>query len=124
MTYEGPHGLASVASGAPEAVLQLITDGKTADLEEWDRLVHEQATAGSRLLLLASRADHDHWMPEALLAFRDPLRPEIPGAMAVADAAGIQTILVTGDHPSTAAAIARETAMPTGRMITNAELAS
>ena len=124
VTYEGPHGLESVASGAPEAVLQLITDEPTGDFDEWHRLVLEQATAGSRLLLLASRADHERWMPEALLAFRDPLRPEIPGAMAVADAAGIQTILVTGDHPSTAAAIAREAAMPAGRVVTGMELAS
>ena len=124
VTYDGPHGLESVASGAPEAVLQLITDDTSGDFADWHRLVLEQATAGGRLLLLASRADHERWMPEALLAFRDPLRPEIPGAMAVADAAGIQTILVTGDHPSTAAAIAREAAMPAGRVVTGMELAS
>ena len=124
VTYEGPRGRKSVASGAPEAVLELITDGTPGDFDEWQRLVQEEANAGRRLLLLASRADGERWRPSALLAFADPLRPEIPGAMAIADAAGIQTVLVTGDHPSTAAAIAQAAAMPRGRVVTGAELAS
>ncbi|HEX5579402.1 MAG TPA: HAD-IC family P-type ATPase, partial [Candidatus Limnocylindria bacterium] len=121
--YEGPDGPRSLASGAPEVVLHLMTDA-SSELEEWHRLVGETATAGSRLLLLASGTDTRDWRPEALLAFRDPLRPEIPGAMATAAEAGIQTILVTGDHPSTAGAIAREAGMPDGRVVTGAELGS
>jgi Ca2+-transporting ATPase len=59
-----------------------------------------------------------------LLAFLDPLRPDIAEAMASATAAGIQTIIVTGDHPSTAASIARAAGMPAGRVVTGAELAN
>ena len=124
VAYEGPAGLRTLASGAPEAVLQLMAAGSTHDLDDWNRLIHKEATAGSRLLLLASRSDGGRWRPEALLAFRDPLRPEVRGAMAIAGEAGIQTVLVTGDHPSTAAAIARDAAMPRGRVVTGAELSS
>ena len=42
----------------------------------------------------------------ALLIFSDPLRPEVPGAIAAMKDAGVRTIMVTGDHPATAAAIA------------------
>jgi Ca2+-transporting ATPase len=44
---------------------------------------------------------------EALVAFGDPLRPEITEATEAARGAGIQVMLVTGDHPTTAGAIAR-----------------
>jgi P-type Ca2+ transporter type 2C len=41
-----------------------------------------------------------------LLGFRDPLRPEVPAAVAECQAAGIRLKLITGDHPLTAHAIA------------------
>jgi len=44
----------------------------------------------------------------ALLSFSDPPRPEVPQAIAQMKVAGVRTIMVTGDHPATAAAIARE----------------
>lgn len=40
--------------------------------------------------------------------FEDPLRKEVPAAVADCRAAGIQVVMVTGDHPLTAAAIARK----------------
>ena len=41
-----------------------------------------------------------------VIAFQDPVRPEIPAAIAASAAAGIRTIMITGDHPDTARAIA------------------
>ncbi|MDH6266533.1 Ca2+-transporting ATPase [Rhizobium sp. SG_E_25_P2] len=43
-----------------------------------------------------------------LAGMKDPLRPEVPQAMAACAAAGIGVAMVTGDDPVTAAAIARE----------------
>ena len=42
------------------------------------------------------------------IGLEDPLRPEVPGAVAVCRQAGIRVILITGDHPQTAQAIARQ----------------
>ncbi|MCK5827748.1 HAD-IC family P-type ATPase, partial [Candidatus Bipolaricaulota bacterium] len=43
-----------------------------------------------------------------LVAMQDPPRPEVAGAVATAKAAGLRTIMITGDHAATAAAIARQ----------------
>jgi Ca2+-transporting ATPase len=43
-----------------------------------------------------------------LVAFVDPLRPEVPDAVAACRSAGIRVVMITGDYPVTAAAIARE----------------
>jgi Ca2+-transporting ATPase len=115
-------GLVGLASGAPETILALTaTDAGWPDA--WRQLVDAQAAEGSRLLLLASQRDGGPWEPQALLAFRDPLRHAIPEAMATATRAGIQTVMVTGDHPSTAAAIAREAGMTPGAIVTGQDLA-
>lgn len=124
VSYRTAEGRRWLASGAPEAILELAGDGVPDPGDAWRRLVAAEADRGSRLLLLAARTEGEPWRPEALLAFRDPLRPEIADAMATATGAGIQTVMVTGDHPSTAAAIAREAAMPERRVVTGADLAT
>ena len=42
-----------------------------------------------------------------MIGFRDPLRADAPAAIQEARAAGIKVIMITGDHPATALAIAR-----------------
>ena len=59
----------------------------------------------------------------ALVGFADPIRDGIGEAMATAARAGIQTIVVTGDHPRTALAIARAAGLRAERAITGEELA-
>jgi len=50
----------------------------------------------------------------ALVGFEDPPRPEVPSAVRQCRDAGIRVVMVTGDHPHTALAIAREIGLVTG----------
>ena len=43
-----------------------------------------------------------------LVGFIDPLRPEAVESVKICKTAGIQVLMITGDHPATAGAIARE----------------
>jgi Ca2+-transporting ATPase len=58
-----------------------------------------------------------------LIAMIDPPRPEAKDAVATAKCAGIRPLMITGDHPRTAAVIAQELGVSDdGRVITGAEL--
>jgi Ca2+-transporting ATPase len=59
-----------------------------------------------------------------LVAMRDPARPEVRPAVEKARTAGIRTIMITGDYPDTAQAIARDIRLlrPVGHVVTGAEL--
>ena len=83
-----------------------------------DDTVRRLASQGLRVIVVASRAlaPDEVAAPEAdlerdlelhgLLCLSDPLRDDVPDAVARCHAAGIRVILVTGDHPDTARAIA------------------
>jgi Ca2+-transporting ATPase len=47
-----------------------------------------------------------------LLGFEDPLRPSVPAAVAECRRAGVRVVMVTGDHPATAQAIATRAGIP------------
>src|SRR4030095_9335176 len=58
-----------------------------------------------------------------LIGMIDPPRPEAVDAVARAKRAGIRPIMITGDHPRTAAVIAQELGISAdGRTLTGAEL--
>jgi Ca2+-transporting ATPase len=123
-TSDGGSAEEELALGAPEAVLDMCAGLAAAERTAWHNLVERGAEAGERLLLLARRSGGDRWLPLGVLAFADRIRPGIREAMALATAAGIQTMVVTGDHPTTAAAIAAEAGLPTGHVVTGTELAT
>ena len=124
--YATPDGPALYCKGAPEAVIPLcnriLVDGKTPpfgqELREKVRVAQESmAGEGLRVLAFAYRAldakyDHEHLEQEliftGLIGLEDPPRPEVPEAIRKCREAGIKVIMVTGDHPRTAKAIARE----------------
>jgi Ca2+-transporting ATPase len=60
----------------------------------------------------------------ALIGFADPLRDGIREALATARTAGIQTIVVTGDHPATAAAIAHQAGLERPNVVVGRTLES
>ena len=89
----------------------------------WGELIDTSAATGERLIALAGRVDDGAWQMRALVGFADPIRPGIADAMATAKAAGIQVVVVTGDHPLTAAAIAREAGLDADQVVTGEDLA-
>jgi len=131
---ENAQGPAVIAvKGAPEAVVQLCALGE-AERETIARQAQDMASDGLRVLGVA-RAEHagppwpQHprqfefaWL--GLVAFADPLRPNVPAAIAECRAAGIRVVMITGDYAATARAIAREAGLPTEPLITGSEMAA
>ena len=124
--HETPQGSLLYCKGAPEVVMQLCTSALTPEgvraLDEataarFRRAQEAMAERGLRVLALAcrtlpERAPQACWESELTLAglagIEDPPRAEVPDAVRRCAEAGIKVIMITGDHPSTACAIARE----------------
>ena len=112
-----------LAIGAPEAVLALA--GSTpAERGRWLELVDDRASMGERLVAVARRPDGEPWVVIGLVGFADPLRDGISEALAKAHAAGIEVVVVTGDHPATAAAIAQQAGLDPSRIVVGETVAS
>jgi Ca2+-transporting ATPase len=128
-----PGGTFGLALGAPETVLAMVeSDGAAAAAADrkaafepgaWLARLDEGAAAGERMVALARRDGSGPWRMRALIGFADPLRPGIREAMAMAAGAGIQALIVTGDHPRTAAAIAREAGLAADHVVTGDQVA-
>jgi magnesium-transporting ATPase (P-type) len=101
----GPAGIEELAIGAPEVVLALVSPPPD-EWAAWHSAIESRAATGERLVALARRTEREGWSMRALIGFADPLREGIREALETARGAGIGVIVVTGDHPSTAAAIA------------------
>jgi Ca2+-transporting ATPase len=123
-TAGGNVAVEELALGAPEAVLEMSSGLSAVERKAWHDLIESGAEAGERLLLLARCLDNDRWLPLGVLAFADRIRPGIREAMDLAIAAGIQPMVVTGDHPTTAAAIAADAGLPNQHVVTGTELAT
>lgn len=59
-----------------------------------------------------------------MVGMQDPIRPEVPAAIAACHAAGIKVVMVTGDDPKTASVIARHAGLEVGdgEVITGADI--
>jgi len=122
VVYENAGAPRLVVKGAVETVLHFCARMMTAQGEEpLDRdkilqLAHQKAENGYRVLALAAGGgtledlenDQADLTLLGLLGFIDPLRPEVKEAVQTAQMAGIKVVMITGDHPATALAIARE----------------
>ena len=102
----------TVCKGAPETVLALVSPGPATDLAvaEAERLAGE----GHRVIAVADRAgeapgdrvDESGLELVGLVAVDDPPRGHAPAVVDACHRAGIRLLLVTGDHPGTAHAVA------------------
>ena len=114
-------GLQLFTKGALAALLPLCgSSGQPLPSEiaaRWRDAEEAMASNGLRVLALASRRisePYDRSRLEegltllGLVGLEDPPRPEVPAAIAKCRSAGIKVVMVTGDHPATAEAIARQ----------------
>jgi P-type Ca2+ transporter type 2C len=120
------------AKGAPEAIFELCRLSAEARAS-FARHVDEMAGQGLRILGVA-RAAIQGVPPQAqqalafeflgLVGLEDPIRHNVPAAIRDCRSAGIRVIMITGDYPLTARAIAQQAGLdPTG-LVTGAELAA
>jgi Ca2+-transporting ATPase len=121
------------AKGAPEAIADLCH----LDASQTERIalrVASMAAAGLRVIGVARAVFPARQLPESqhdfdfiflgLVALEDPVRPDVPAAIAECHAAGMRVVMITGDHPATALSIARQAGLGTnGNLMTGAELA-
>jgi Ca2+-transporting ATPase len=115
--------LLAAVKGAPEAVFKLCML-TTEQIAAWEAQLDELANGGHKVIACAWRElvatewsggepDRDFRLA-GLLAFEDPVRHGVPQAMQRCQAAHIHVIMVTGDHPATARAVAREIGLGDG----------
>jgi len=121
------------AKGAPEAIVDLChLDAATA--ARIAEQVRTMAADGLRVLGVASATFPAGTLPDiqhdfdfaflGLIALEDPVRPDVPQAIAECRAAGIRVVMMTGDHSATAVSIARQAGLSgDAPVITGAELA-
>jgi Ca2+-transporting ATPase len=127
--------------GAPEVVLALCSalrvDGGRSPLGEDRRrallaAAERMAARGLRVLAVAEREltpdDRADASAEVTLTFlgllglEDPPRPEVPDAVAALQRAGVRVLMLTGDHPATARAIAERVGIDAKRVVVGREL--
>ncbi|HKZ69895.1 MAG TPA: cation-translocating P-type ATPase, partial [Anaerolineales bacterium] len=136
--HSGPEGAVAYSKGAPEIILdscarQLTAEGEaTLDVAGKEVILEtarQMASEALRVLAVASKpggtletAEHDMTFL-GLVGMIDPPRPEAKAAIQMCEQAGIKVVMITGDHPLTAQAVARElNLLKTGRVVTGAEL--
>jgi len=130
------------AKGAPEAIADLCHLDPLAACQLM-AAADQLAAEGLRVLAVASGIDgvvlhdgqpaslqpepaadpHDYaYQPLGLIGLADPLRAEVPEAIAIARGAGVRIVMVTGDSPVTARSIADHAGLPPGPVVSGHEL--
>jgi Ca2+-transporting ATPase len=119
------------AKGAPEAVIDLCHLDAPAQARI-AAAVDAMAAQGLRVLGVAqARFAGESWPAIehdfdfefiGLLGLADPLRPEIPQAVAQCRTAGIRVVMITGDYPATAQAIAAQAKLDCTEVVTGDEI--
>lgn len=128
---QSQHSLVA-AKGAPEAVAALCH----LPAQHLSSVMAQAAHLAGQGLRVLGVAKSIHRQSEAwpehqtdfdfefvgLLGLADPLRPEVPTAVAQCQRAGIRVVMVTGDHVRTAAAVARQAGIDSQQVLSGAEV--
>jgi Ca2+-transporting ATPase len=136
--HTAQQGVIACSKGAPEVILnsctKQFTDNGEVGLDAAGRttireVAQRMAGEALRVLAIASKSNATLESAEREMTFLglvgmiDPPRPEAKAAVQTCENAGIKAVMITGDHPITAQAIARELGiLKTGRVVTGDEL--
>lgn len=140
--YEYGKSTIVLSSGAPENVLanstRILLNGNEGEMSEETRKrvaesISAMAQSGQRLLGFSYRrlpsADEEkkeqlerNLVFVGIVGFIDPPRPEVKNAIAQCQKAGIKVVMVTGDHPETARAIAAQVGIESAKVLTGGEI--
>ena len=119
------------AKGAPETIIRLcrLADEKRASIRQ---ALDKMAAEGLRVLAVAKALYEGQAFPETphdfafeflgLVGLADPLRPSVPTAVRDCRSAGIRVVMITGDYPATASAIARQAGLDAGDFVLSGEV--
>lgn len=120
VAVQNSSGASIVVKGAPESILPLCSLS-TAEASALNEAIHSLSAQGRRLLAVGIREDLSPPSRDAraedvecdlkflgVVSIADPPRPESIVAIRKCKAAGIKVVMITGDHPITAQAIASE----------------
>ena len=138
----GKEGMRAHVKGAPEVILarctQIFENGTVHPLKEEDKkniskIYKTMAGSGLRTLAIAFRdlpqetklseeSVENQLVLLGIVGIIDPPHKEVPEAISLARSAGIKTIMITGDSPDTASAIAKAINLEADRAITSTEL--
>ena len=142
--YEHDTSLILMSSGAPEIVVanstRILLKGNEVDLSDYIRnhvaeSILSMAQAGQRLIgfgyrRLTQKPERKEEQLEqnlvfiGIVGFVDPPRPEVRTAIAQCQKAGIKVIMITGDHPETAKAVAAQVGIDSRKVLTGSEIAT
>jgi Ca2+-transporting ATPase len=129
----GDRRVVASAKGAPEAIADVchVTPSVARTIEEETARMAED---GLRVLAVARAEGVGEALPAiqhdfdfrflGLVGLADPVRPGVPEAVAECASAGIRVVMITGDSPATARAIARQIGVPAVDVVTGPELAA
>ena len=131
--WRSPDGerMVVAAKGAPEAIAD-VCHLAAASATEVRARVEEMGADGLRVLAVARAwfergelppGQHDFdFELVGLVGLEDPVRVGVPAAVAECTGAGVRVVMITGDSPVTARAIAGQVGLPTDALITGKEL--
>jgi Ca2+-transporting ATPase len=130
--FKHSEGFLICCKGAPEIILSKCRLN-LGEQNEYLKIIDELANKGQRVLGVAKTIYSGITLPESqetfnfqfvgFIGFEDPIRPEVPNAIAECYHAGINVIMITGDFPITAKRIAIQAGLDSSKtMITGAEL--
>jgi Ca2+-transporting ATPase len=140
--YQYGNSNIALSSGAPEYLLassaKILLRGEETPLTDTLRAevllaMTRMARAGERLLAFGYHRIHlDQTGSQAsieqnivfvgIVGFIDPPRKEVQGAIRTCQQAGIKVIMITGDHPETAKAIASQVGINSGNVLTGMQI--
>ncbi|XGA81501.1 HAD-IC family P-type ATPase [Halomonas sp. CH40] len=126
--------------GAPDRLLEMCASAYSKegdvklDHQRWEERIHELSSRGLRVLAIADKLtspvdglDHHHVQGDlrllGIIGLLDPPRQEAIEAVKRCQKAGIRPVMITGDHATTALAIARQLGFEkTQRALTGREI--